>query len=92
MRPWREKAADERSHAEVAGVSGKQIREMNQGFYTRRFRVIGEAVPESIRRAFLAQIATPPVRWKVGQTGTSIRVPDYAKRDLLASLSASTGL
>jgi len=90
VRPWREKEADERSHAEVAGLPGKQIREMNQGFYTRRFRVIAEAVPESIQKVFLAHVVTPPVRWKVGQKGTSVRVPEYAKRDLLGT--RSTGL
>jgi hypothetical protein len=90
VRPWREKQADEMTHAECAGVPSEPIRRLTESFYTRRYRVTGEAIPESIREVFLARIATPPVRWKVGQKGTTVRVPGYAVRDLLAAVS--TGL
>lgn len=90
VRPWREKRRDGTTHAACAGIPSEAIHRLNEGFYTRRYRVTGEAIPESIREVFLAQVATPPVRWKVGQKGTTVRVPAYAVRDLLAAVS--TGL
>ncbi len=90
VRPWREKRAEMGSHASAAGISSELIRGLNERFYTRRYRVTRQAIPESIREVFLAQVATPPVRWKKGQKGTTVRVPGYAARDLLAAVS--TGL
>jgi transposase-like protein len=87
VRPWREKKVTSGSHAECAGVSPQQIQRLSASFYNRRQRVTHQAVPDSIREAFLAQIATPPVRWKKGQKGTTVRVPQYAVRDLLAAIS-----
>jgi hypothetical protein len=87
VRPWREKESDAMSHAEHAGIPTAAIRDLNQRFFTRRFRVVDEPVPESIRVPFLGKTETPPVRWKKGQKGTSVRVPNYAIRDLLGSVS-----
>ena len=32
--------------------------------------------------AGVGELATPPLRWRVGQVGTSVTVPAYARRDL----------
>ena len=85
IRPWRERQKDETSHAEQTGVSAGRIRQLTSSYYTRRRRVTCQGVPESIRKVFQGEVTTPPVRWQVGQTGTSIRVPAYALRDLLGS-------
>ena len=87
VRPWREKQKSSMSHAGYARVPQGRICDLNQRFYTRRFRVTGEAVPESIRRVFLGKVDTPPVRWKSGQSQSTIRIPQYALRDLLGSVS-----
>jgi hypothetical protein len=39
-------------------------------------------VPETLRRVWMCELPTPPVRWRRGQRGTSVRVPAYAVADL----------
>jgi len=81
-RPHRVRHPRAGSHAQVAGVTAKLLSQLSQGFFSRRLRTYRVQVPLSIRLVWLAQLPTPPVRWKVGQKGTSVRVPDYARRDL----------
>jgi hypothetical protein len=38
--------------------------------------------PRSVRGAGVVELATPPLRWQVGQVGTKVTVPAYARRDL----------
>ena len=70
-------------HAEQGAVSHQVVRKVKVEFFTRRIRVRRGAVPESIRRVWMAELATPPVRWRVGQSGSSIPIPAYALRDLM---------
>jgi hypothetical protein len=51
-------------------------------FYTRRFRLTGVEIPDSIRKVWTGVIPTPPHLWKQGQTGTDVRIPGFAFRDL----------
>jgi hypothetical protein len=58
---------------------------LNQSLFTRRVDLRAVAVPESIRAVWLGELVTPPVRWRVGQTGTQVHIPGFARRDLLGS-------
>jgi transposase-like protein len=60
----------------------EKISRINRSFFSRRVDLVQATVPESLRRVWLNQLTTPPVRWKIGQKGTSVRVPGYARRDL----------
>jgi hypothetical protein len=101
-REYRVKQPELGCHAEQGAVSTQVVRRVKVEFFTRRIRVRRGAVPESIRRVWMAELATPPVRWRHrrtsgvirqyggvirqygdGQSGSSIRVPAYALRDLL---------
>ncbi|MCG8478937.1 MAG: hypothetical protein MI724_07570, partial [Spirochaetales bacterium] len=69
-------------HLQQLGVAPEAIGRMRRGFFTRRIRVSGCAVPASIRRVWTGTIATPPLRWRCGQRGSSVRIPAFALRDL----------
>jgi transposase len=69
-------------HAQWGGVPTDRVEMLKRGFFRRRIRPVGALVPESIRQVWLGEVATPPVRWKVGQRGSSVRIPRFARRDL----------
>jgi hypothetical protein len=39
-------------------------------------------MPESMRAVWMAELLSPPLRWRVGQKGNGPRITDYARRDL----------
>jgi predicted alpha/beta-hydrolase family hydrolase len=52
-------------------------------FFRRRIQPVhAPGVPETIRRAWMCEVPTPPVRWRKAQAGTSVAVPAYARADL----------
>lgn len=55
---------------------------MTREFLERRIRLRDVDVPESIRQVWLGELQTPPIRWKIGQNGGSMRVSRFAMRDL----------
>ena len=69
-------------HADFTGVALQTIGEATRSFFTRRLRPRGCLIPESIRQVWLGLLDTPPVRWKKGQSGTTVRIPRFARRDL----------
>jgi len=84
-REWRVKRPEEGLHAEqdaldASGMSA--MRQINRQFFHRRVDVQGCSVPDSLVETWRAQAVSPPIRWKVGQTGTTVRVPRYTLRDL----------
>jgi len=87
-RPWRVRRPEAGCHAVhasrrlPAAVDDAIPRRLQRQFFSRRLRLLGCSVPISLRRVWLAQLPTPPVRWQVGQKGTTVRIPKYAKRDL----------
>jgi hypothetical protein len=87
-RPWRVREPQEWCHAIhetptlPAAVAPRVVEQAQREFFTRRIRVRATQVPRSMQRVWLAELPTPPVRWKTGQAGTTVRVPKYAKRDL----------
>ena len=81
-RPHRVREAEGGVHAVHGGVAEEVVRGIERGFYTRRIRASEHAVPESIREVWLGRLASPPVRWRVGQRGTSVRIPRFARRDI----------
>ena len=81
-REYRVKRPEEGVHVEQIGVAKGVLRRLREGFFSRRFRLRGCVVPESIGRVWLNRVETPVLRWKRTQKGSSIRVPDYARRDL----------
>ena len=85
MREYRVKRPGLGTHAEHAGVPSAVIAKVNQEFFVRRIVAQGVGVPQTIRQVWMAQLPTPPLRWKVGQLGTSVHVPDYAVRDLFSA-------
>lgn len=87
-RPWRVRRPQVGSHAtrtsrrHPSAVDGIVLDRLHRGFFSRRIRLLGCSVPLSLRRVWLAQLPTPPVRWRVGQAGTTVKTPSYAVRDL----------
>ena len=88
-RPHRTRLPQSGSHAAVAGVPQKLLDSLSREFFTRRIRLQQVQVPMLIRQVWLAELATPPVRWRRGQRasavsvpGISVRIPDYVRRDL----------
>lgn len=69
-------------HAEWTGMSPETINYVTRSFFLRRLRPRGCLIPESIRQVWLGLLDTPPVRWKTGQSGTSVRIPQFARHDL----------
>jgi len=80
--PHRVADADQRCRAVKAGADERLVARLSRHFYTRRLSVRDVVVPESMRQVWLAQLATPPVRWKTGQRGTGVIIPKYAMLDL----------
>ncbi|NBC29128.1 MAG: hypothetical protein GVY29_03955 [Spirochaetes bacterium] len=87
-RPWRVRQSTDECHAThgtpklPAAVAPEPLSPLGAQFFTRRIRLLGCAVPRSIRKVWMAQLPTPPVRWRRGQAGTTVHVPAYAVRDL----------
>jgi len=85
-RPWRVRRPRMGVHAAQSAVAAQRVREISASFFTRRRIVRAEAgVPETLRRVWMCELPTPPLRWKRGQRGSSVRVPGYAVRDLAAA-------
>ncbi len=70
-------------HAQWAGIDSDTIAAVRRSFFFRRLTPRGCAVPLTIREAWLGELDTPPVRWRKGQAGTSVRIPRFARRDLM---------
>ena len=81
-REHRVRRPEEGSHAEQGAVQRCTAEALRRQYFRRRFRVDGFAVPQSISKVWMAELATPPVRWKAGQRSTTLRVPLYAVSDL----------
>jgi hypothetical protein len=84
-REWRVKQPREGKHMEQGSVDGEGSREIgriNNEFFQRRVDLYGYVIPENLDEAWKAQAVTPPIRWKKGQIGTTVRVPQYTLRDL----------
>ena len=87
-RPWRVRPAGLPPHAEhgtdllPAAVEAGALTGVQRQFFTRRIRLLGTSVPRTMRRVWRAELPTPPVLWRKGQKGTTVRVPWYAIRDL----------
>jgi hypothetical protein len=84
-RPYRERRPEAGTHAGQAVSREERVVTLNQSLFTRRVDLRAVAVPESIRAVWLGELVTPPVRWRVGQTGTQVHIPGFARRDLLGS-------
>jgi hypothetical protein len=70
------------THAEQGCVAGEVLRKLNKQFFTRRVRLTGIEVPESIAKVWTGRIPTPPHRWRKGQNGSDLHIPKFALRDL----------
>ena len=81
-REHRVRRPEEGSHAEQGAVDRCTAAKLRWQYFRRRIRIGEERVPQSIRRVWMAELATPPVRWKAGQKGKTLRIPRYAVRDL----------
>jgi hypothetical protein len=82
-RPWRVRRPQAGVHAAREAVPAAAVRRLTAGFFRRRIRPEGEAgVPETIRRVWMCELPTPPIRWRTGQRGTTVTVPAFARRDL----------
>jgi hypothetical protein len=83
-RPHRERTPEQGVHATQAVIDAEDLAQLTRGFFTRRVRLSGVAIPRSIERVYLGEVITPPVRWRRGQRGTNVRIPGFARRDLAA--------
>mgnify|MGYP006288011311 FL=1 len=82
MREHRVKRPDEGVHAHWSGISETDLTAVKRQFFQRRLRPPSPLIPETIRRVWLGELQTPPVRWRLGQRGTMVRIPGFAVRDL----------
>jgi hypothetical protein len=84
-RPWRVRQPGSGSHMEQGTLDATGVRaiyRINREFFQRRVDVSGCVVPRSLVDSWRAKAVTPPLRWKTGQRGSSVRVPAYTLRDL----------
>ena len=84
-REWRVKHPDDGRHAEQGALDetgARAIDRINRRFFERRIDVHGCRIPRSLSEAWRAKAVTPPIRWKTGQKGTTVRVTRYTERDL----------
>ena len=82
-RCWRVRQPARGVHAAQEAVAAEVATGLSRGLFRRRIRAVGSLeVPETIRRAWLCELPTPPIRWRRGQNGTSVTVPGFARRDL----------
>jgi hypothetical protein len=84
--PHRVQPATEVCRAVKAGISPRLIDRVKREFYTRRRSLREALVPESMRKVWLAQLETPPVRWKTHRQPTPFTIPCYARQDLRFAL------
>jgi len=82
LREYRVKHPQLGCHSEQGAISSELVHSLARGFFRQRIEVRGLEVPETIRRVWLGKLDGPPLRWKVGQKGSSVRIPGYALRDL----------
>ena len=80
--PRRVKRTGDRSRIEYAEAVTRQLQALEREFYSRRISLRHVPMDESMRRVWLAELDTPPVRWKKEQKRTGPVVTQYAKRDL----------
>jgi hypothetical protein len=85
-RPWRVKQPGQGVHAAQGAATAQAVAQLRRRFFTRRILPAGTGLPESIRRAWLCDLPTPPVRWRKGQEGTTVSCPAYARRQLEAAV------
>jgi len=85
-RPWRVKRPAAGVHAAQDAAPADAIRRLARRFFTRRIVPAAGGVPETIRRVWLCELPTPPVRWRTQQKGTTVRCPAYARRELEAAV------
>ncbi|TVR67548.1 MAG: hypothetical protein EA427_13440 [Spirochaetaceae bacterium] len=85
-RDYRVKRPELGLHGEQGVVTGSFLRGIRRQFHERRLRITGKMVPRSIVAVWRNEIATPPVRWRTGQTGTMVTIPRFARVDLAAGL------
>lgn len=85
-REYRVRNPEDGVHAGQCSVPKKIIPRLQRGFFTRRMRIVGLRIPESIRRVWLGKLPTPPVRWRLpsGSGGTH-RIPEFARREIAAA-------
>jgi transposase-like protein len=82
LREYRVKHPQLGRHSEQGAIGSELTRCLATGFFRQRIEVRGLEVPETIRRVWMGKLEGPPIRWKVGQKGSSVKIPRYALRDL----------
>jgi hypothetical protein len=81
LQPRRVAARLSPSRAEIALGGTRVVTRLRRSFFTRRIP-LSAPLPESMRRVWMAELASPPVRWRVGQRSSAVHVTAYARRDL----------
>lgn len=82
LREYRVRTPELGTHAGQHTIDPQLVTRIARQLLVRRIRVPKGRVPDSIAAAWTNDLQTPPVRWKKGQKGTSIRIPGFAVRDL----------
>jgi hypothetical protein len=82
LREYRVRRPQLGRHGEQGSVERQVVRKLSREFFRQRIEVSGIEVPDTIRRVWLGRLDGPPVRWKTGQKGSSVKIPRYALRDL----------
>jgi len=80
--PHRVASGSPASRGEHYGVDASRLSAIRRSFFTTRIDLSGAMVSESIRRVWSGELESPPVRWRVGQSGGGPRIPAYAMADL----------
>ena len=85
MKPHRVRRPGGGPHAAQAVTTQQSAERIRRQTFTRRIDLCGVTVPKTLRRVWMHRIATPPHRWRAGQTGTNVHLPAFARQDLMRS-------
>jgi len=80
--PIRVQGPEDRSRVELAGAPAVTLARLRREFFSRRHSLRGLLVPDSMREVWMADLSTPPVRWRKKQKASGPIVTAFAKRDL----------
>lgn len=81
-KPHRVRDTQNGVHAAQAVSDEATIHSIDKQLFTRRVDLTGVPVAQSLQRVWMQRTETPPVRWKTGQHGTNLHLPQFAVRDL----------
>ncbi len=69
-------------HAVQGSVRPDMVSSLTRSFYRRRIRPSSTGLSESLKNVWEGSLQTPPVRWRAGQSGSSVFTPAFILREI----------